>query len=132
MCADLSLVSFLDRPVLATNSPGKFFDSLATGTPIVVTNPGWTKRFVRRHGCGWFVPPESPTRLADRLQTVLDSPDSLAATGRNARKEARKHFARTEMMDRYATLVDRVWANEGVDAWESRRGTSTPPDVHTS
>ena len=131
-CADLSLVSFLDRPVLAANSPGKFFDSLATGTPVVVTNPGWTKRFVERYGCGWFAPPESPTRLANRLQTVLDSPDSLAATGRNARTEARKRFTRTEMMDRYATLVNRVWANEGVDAWENRRGTSTPSHVHTS
>lgn len=106
--ADLSLVSFIDRPVLAANSPGKFFDSLATGTPVVVTNPGWTKRFVERHACGWFVPPESPETLADRLETVFDSPGDLSAAGQNAREGARQHFARSEMMDRYATLVDRT------------------------
>ncbi len=105
--ADLSLVSFIDRPVLASNSPGKFFDSLATGTPVVVTNPGWTKRFVERHTCGWFVPPESPAALAECLRKVLASPDVLATAGRNARAEAQKRFARAELLDRYATLVER-------------------------
>jgi len=107
-CADLSLVSFIDRPVLASNSPGKFFDSLATGTPVVVTNPGWTKRFVEQYACGWSVPPESPDALADRLRTVLDAPDALAAAGQNARAVARRHFDRAERMDRYARIVERA------------------------
>jgi glycosyltransferase involved in cell wall biosynthesis len=106
--ADLSLVSFIDRPVLAANSPGKFFDSLATGTPVVVTNPGWTKRFVERHACGWDVPPASPEALAHCLQSVLESPDELTAASQNARTVARQRFVRSEMMDRYATLAERV------------------------
>ncbi len=106
--ADLSLVSFVDRPVLAANSPGKFFDSLATGTPVVVTNPGWTKRFVERHGCGWFVHPESPGALANCIRTALASPDALAAMGRTAHDLARDRFARTTLMNRYAHLVARA------------------------
>ena len=111
-CADLSLVSFIDRPVLASNSPGKFFDSLATGTPVVVTNPGWTSRFVERHECGWAVPPESPEILATRLQTVLASPDRLATAGRNAQRSARQHFDRSNIMTRYASLVERTAREE--------------------
>jgi len=107
-CADLSLVSFIDRPVLASNSPAKFFDSLATHTPVVVTNPGWTKRFVERHACGWAVPSESPTALADRLQSVLASPGVLTAAGENAHDAARQRFDRAEMMDRYAEIVERA------------------------
>lgn len=106
--ADLSLVSFIDRPVLASNSPGKFFDSLATGTPVVVTNPGWTQRFVERHACGWYVPPESPEALADRVQTVLAHPDRLTAAGQNAQRVAQRSFNRSEMMDRYAQLAERT------------------------
>jgi glycosyltransferase involved in cell wall biosynthesis len=106
--ADVSLVSFLDRPVLATNSPGKFYDSLATGTPVVVTNPGWTKRFVDAYECGCYVPPESPSALADRLRTLLDVPERLSTMGQNARAIARKQFDRAQMLDRYATLVDRI------------------------
>jgi len=106
--ADLSLVSFLDRPVLAANAPGKFFDSLATGTPMVVTNPGWTKRFVERHACGWFVPPESPSALAEQVQTVLASPEALTEAGRNAEAAAQQHVDRTALLDRYAALIDDV------------------------
>ena len=108
--ADLSLVSFLDRPVLAANAPGKFFDSLATGTPVVVTNPGWTKRFVKEHDCGWFVPPESPGHLASALHAILASPPSLAAAGRAARTVAHRRFDRSRLMDRYAALIERTAA----------------------
>lgn len=106
--ADVSLVSFLDRPVLACNSPGKFSDSLATGTPVVVTNSGWTKRFVQTHNCGWYVPPERPNVLADRLRTLLAAPQLLNTAGRNARNAAQQHFDRSGIMDRYAELVARV------------------------
>jgi len=107
-CADLSLVSFIDRPVLAANSPGKFFDSLATSTPVVVTNPGWTKRFVERHACGWYVPPGSPDALAQCVASVLESPDERTAASQNAHEIARQRFVRSETMDRYAALVERV------------------------
>lgn len=106
--ADLSLVSFVDRPVLAANAPSKFFDSLAAGTPVVVTTPGWTRRFVDRHDCGWFVPPGSPAALAARLDALLNTPDLLDAAGEKGRAAARRHFDRARIMDRYARLVDTV------------------------
>ena len=106
--ADLSLVSFRDRPVLAANAPGKFFDSLAVGTPVVVTNPGWTKRFVERHDCGWFVPPESPGALAAQIRAVLASPGGLAEASQNAEAAAQRHFDREAMLNQYAALVHDV------------------------
>ncbi|MEF8864385.1 MAG: glycosyltransferase family 4 protein [Salinibacter sp.] len=106
--ADLSLVPFRDRPVLAANAPGKLFDSLATGTPVVVTNPGWTKRFVRQHGCGWVVPPEAPDALADQIQSVLASPGARREASQNARAAAQRHFDRATILDRYTALVEDV------------------------
>lgn len=106
--ADVSLVSFVDRPVLTTNAPGKFCDSLATGTPVVVTNPGWTKRLVERHDCGWYVPPESPSALAAQLRTVLNAPEGLQTTSQNARAVAHRRFDRKAIMDEYARLVETV------------------------
>lgn len=106
--ADVSLVSFRDRPVLAANSPGKFYDSLATGTPVIVTNPGWTKRFVQTYDCGWYVPSEAPDALANQLRRLLNTPDRLRETSRNARRAARQHFDRAEIMNRYADLIARV------------------------
>jgi len=106
--ADCSLVSFLDRPVLASNSPSKFYDSLATGTPVIVTNPGWTKRFVEANDCGWYVPPESPPLLAEHLQSLLRAPNHLSRMSANAHDAAHRHFRRADIMDRYAKVIDQV------------------------
>ncbi|NBC86963.1 MAG: glycosyltransferase [Bacteroidetes bacterium] len=92
--ADVSIVSFADRPVLATNSPGKLFDSLAVGTPVVVTNPGWTARMVEEEGCGWAVPAEKPHALADMLFTLRDSPGIREDAARKAAAMARRSFRR--------------------------------------
>ena len=110
--ADVSLVPFRDRPILATNSPAKFFDSLAVGTPVVVTNPGWTRRAVEAHGCGWAVPPEDPAALAGCLRRVLDAPGDRRSAGERGEALARARFARAGHMDRYAALVERVGHGE--------------------
>lgn len=104
--ADLSLVTFIDRPVLATNAPGKFFDSLSAGTPVIVTNPGWTKTFVERHDCGWYVPPSRPDRLAVRIATLFDHPDQLEAAGACGAQAAQRHFDRTDYVQGIASVLD--------------------------
>ena len=40
---DVSLVTFSNIPILATNSPNKLFDSLSAGKPLIVNSNGWTQ-----------------------------------------------------------------------------------------
>jgi glycosyltransferase involved in cell wall biosynthesis len=104
-CAEVSVVSFIDLPVLGTNGPSKFYDSLGAGTPVVVTGNGWTRRFVEKQKCGWAAPAEAPGRLAETIAGILDRPEALHEAGRRARDAARTHFDRARDMDRYAALV---------------------------
>jgi glycosyltransferase involved in cell wall biosynthesis len=106
--ADLSVVAFIDRPILATNGPSKLYDSLGAGTPVVVTSDGWTRRLVERADCGWYVPPSDPVALAARIAELFAAPDALSAAGPRARATAHAHFDRTADMDRYAALVRQV------------------------
>ena len=92
--AEVSVVSFLGLPVLNANSPAKLYDSLAVGTPVVVTNQGWTKALVERHGCGWYVPAGDAGMLAERLLTLLAQPELLAAAGERGQRLARTEFDR--------------------------------------
>ena len=92
--AEVSVVSFLGLPVLDANSPAKLYDSLAVGTPVVVTNQGWTKALVERHGCGWYVPAGDAGMLAERLLTLLAQPELLAAAGERGQRLARTEFDR--------------------------------------
>ncbi len=82
--ASLSLVSFLPLRVLGTNSPSKLYDSLACGTPIVVTNEGWMRTLVEKEGCGWYAPLSDAEAYAALLRTLLDTPDALEKAGRCA------------------------------------------------
>ena len=106
--ADVSITSFVDRPVLGTNSPSKLYDSLAVGTPVIVTNPGWMQRLVQAHGCGWYVPPEQPETLAQKVAALFDRPAAIDAAGIRAAAIARDRFDRAQHMDRIAELVDAV------------------------
>jgi glycosyltransferase involved in cell wall biosynthesis len=106
--ADVSLVPFIDLPVLAANSPAKFYDSLGAGTPVVVTNPGWTKRFVEQHRCGWYVPPSSPDVLTQRLNALLNHPDALQEAGRRGAAVAREQFDRVQLARRLEAILARV------------------------
>lgn len=92
--ADLSLVTFIDKPVLSSNSPAKLFDSLACGTPVIVTNPGWSKTFVETYKCGWYVPAESPERLLACIKQVLSDSEGLKQAGLYGTRAARHLFDR--------------------------------------
>ncbi|WP_439880453.1 glycosyltransferase family 4 protein [Pontibacter sp. MBLB2868] len=95
--ADLSLVTFNDLPVLASNSPSKFYDSLACGTPVLVTNPGWTKSFVEEHRVGWYAPAEDPLKLAQAIRQALSEPAALESAGENGAAISRELFDRKLM-----------------------------------
>ena len=102
--ADVSVVSFLGLPVLDANSPAKLYDSLAVGTPVVVTNQGWTKTLVEQHGCGWYVPAGDAGVLATKLRELLAQPDLLHQAGKQGRDLAAKEFDRFQL----AAVVQKV------------------------
>jgi glycosyltransferase involved in cell wall biosynthesis len=106
--ADVAVVSFLGLPVLAANSPAKLYDALAVGTPVVVTNPGWTKTLVEQHGCGWYAPAGDAGALAERLRVVLHDADALRVAGERGLALARAKFDRVSLAVRMQQILERA------------------------
>ncbi len=106
--ADVAVVSFLAMPVLDTNSPAKLYDALAVGTPIVVTNRGWTKALVEQQGCGWYTPAGNAAALATRLQAVLADQPTLAAAGQRGRALARAAFDRVAIAGHMQRILEQA------------------------
>ena len=104
--ADVSVVSFLGLPVLDSNSPAKLYDSLAVGTPVVVTNAGWTKALVEEYACGWYVPAGDAPALAAHLQNLLRQPETLVRAGANGRVLAAQEFDRQRMAARVQRVLE--------------------------
>ena len=58
-CCDISIMSFLDLPVLHTNSPNKLFDSLSVGKLTIINSAGWTKELFEKENCSCYVDPSN-------------------------------------------------------------------------
>jgi len=105
---DISLVTFSNIPILATNSPQKLFDSLSAGKPVLVNSPGWTKELVETHQCGAFVDPEVPAALAEKILYLKAHPAVCREMGRNARKLAETRYDKTILCSQFGDLVDHL------------------------
>lgn len=106
--SDVSMVSFKDLPILYTNSPNKLFDSLSAGKPIIVNSAGWTKEMVEKHKCGYYVNPNKPQELVDKIKYLQSSPDKVKKMGRNSRELAETTYDKSHLCKQFAEVVSRV------------------------
>ena len=107
--SDVTLTIFAPFPILETNSPNKFFDSLAAGKAVVVNLDGWLRRLVEENDAGVWVPGGDAGALATGLRELADDPARVDQMGRNARALAEREFSRDLMAERLArTLEDAV------------------------
>ena len=109
--AEVSVVSFLGLPVLDSNSPAKLYDSLAVGTPVVVTNAGWTKALVEQHRCGWYAPAGNAAALVAELLRLLSDPEMVAAAGASGRALAAREFDRQQLAAQVQLVLEKAAGN---------------------
>lgn len=104
--ADVLMTLFADVPILATNSPNKFFDALASGRPALVNQPGWTRSLVEENQAGVYVPVGDGQAMADAITRLADDPALCALMGRNARRLAEEQFGRDEQAGRLLEVLE--------------------------
>ena len=105
-CCDASITSFLDLPILYTNSPNKLFDSLSAGKPIIVNSSGWTKDLVEKEDCGCYVDPKDPQFFVDKILEIKDNKDLLDRWGKNARLLSISTFDKSLLSCKMADVVE--------------------------
>ncbi|MBD0339253.1 MAG: glycosyltransferase family 4 protein [Thermoleophilia bacterium] len=108
--ADVTLTIFAPYPILETNSPNKFFDSLAAGKPAVVNLAGWMRRLVEENDAGAWVPAGESEALAWALSALAGDRERVERMGRNARALAEREFSRDLMADRLARTLEEAVA----------------------
>lgn len=106
--ADALMTLFADKPILATNSPNKFFDTLASGRPALVNQPGWTRELVEQYGAGLYVPVNDGVALADAIERLADDPALVQQMGVAARSLAEAEFGRDQQARRIRELLEGV------------------------
>jgi glycosyltransferase involved in cell wall biosynthesis len=109
---DASVVSFANFPVLATNSPNKFFDGLAAGLPCIVNSDGWTRTMVEAHDAGCYVDVREPGELADAVVRLRDDLALRERQGRHARELAEQVFSRERLATRFTDVLEHLAGDE--------------------
>jgi glycosyltransferase involved in cell wall biosynthesis len=96
--------SFDTFPVLETNSPNKFFDSLAAGKLSIVNTKGWLKELVENSNCGFYADPLQPDTFVQKIIPFLQDPNLLHQYQQNARKLAEAEFDRKKLCQEFVKL----------------------------
>lgn len=106
--SDVSIISFSDIPILYTNSPNKLFDSLSAGKPIIVNSAGWTKDIAEKFNCGYYVNPNIPQELVDKILFLKNNTISAKKMGANSRKLAENVYDKSILTKEFVKVVEKI------------------------
>lgn len=119
--ADMASTILVDLPELRASSANKFFDALASGTPILLNYGGWQADLLAQADAGlttWGLPMK---QAAERVAAALANKPWLRQAGANARKLAEQQFDR----DRLASELQEV-LTAAVNKQGTRVGAISP------
>ena len=106
---DLHLVSL--RPDwTGTVVPSKFFGALAAGRAVVFAGSPESSigQWLREHGVGWVLTPESLAAVAADLRALAADPDGLEALRERCHRVYHEHFSKQRMIDRWDAELRRA------------------------
>lgn len=106
VASDLGLISVADKPVLATASPNKFFDTLAAGQPTLVNIPGWTADLVEKAKAGLCLS-RDPAKAAEAIAELAGNESLRRTMGKNARRLA-ADFERGKLGEQLLDVLTRA------------------------
>lgn len=95
--ADVATSLFINLKALWANSANKFFDALASGTPIAINYLGWQADLLRRSGAGIVLPAEDVKAAAQDLTQFLRDAKRLQKAS-NAASQLALQFSRQNLV----------------------------------
>jgi glycosyltransferase involved in cell wall biosynthesis len=104
---DACITSFLNYPILETNSPNKFFDGLAAGKLCIINTKGWLKELVEENQCGIYVDPENSDIFPELIKPFLDNRELLNTYQNNALKLGNLEFGRDHLTEKICADIER-------------------------
>lgn len=105
--ASISTSLFVDLKPMEANSANKFFDTLASGTPIAINYGGWQVPVLEDYNAGVRLSRDIE-KAAAQLSDLLGDSQLLLQMGLNARKLAEEHFSRDLLAKKLEDCLQKV------------------------
>jgi glycosyltransferase involved in cell wall biosynthesis len=97
---------FIDLPEMWANSANKFFDGLASGTPLAINYQGWQAELLRETGAGIVLPPADAHGAALALHGLIGDERRLAEASAAALRLARERFDRDRLASDLLSILE--------------------------
>jgi len=110
--ADAALSLFIDLPQMQANSANKFFDALASGTPVAVNYGGWQAEMIKKTGAG-IVLSRDVRESAQWLGDLLQDRARLQKASCCARTVARGMVSRDRLAEKLESICREVVRESG-------------------
>lgn len=91
-------------PELWYNSANKFFDTLASGKPILINYGGWQSGVIERNNLGYVLPPELNNEVIRDFVNYTQNPELHKTQGNNALSFAIKEYSLEAAVKKYLTI----------------------------
>lgn len=90
-------------------TPRKFFDSLANGVPVIITDIGELGDVVRRHQCGLVVDENDAKGIADAMETLARDRKLVRTLSENALALANTEYGWDRLCQKYNALMEDLY-----------------------
>jgi glycosyltransferase involved in cell wall biosynthesis len=104
--ATMASALFIDLPEMRPNSANKFFDALASSTPIMLNYGGWMHELVEQHKCGLAMWRKPIPEVAVELDKKIQDGAWLGKAGIAARELAEGCFARDDLAQQLISVLE--------------------------
>lgn len=106
--ATMASALFIDLPEMRPNSANKFFDSLASGTPVLLNYGGWMHDLVKKNDCGLAMWQKPIELVAKELNVKMNDSEWLEQTGKSAKALAEEEFDRDKLACQLMIVLDLI------------------------
>jgi len=104
----VTYTSFGPQQVLTTNSPNKFFDSIAMGKVCVITTKGWICDLIQQHEIGFYYSANNPAAFFRKLVTLAPSMDAYDEITKRSRALAETHFNKKALTLQAVSVLEKA------------------------
>jgi glycosyltransferase involved in cell wall biosynthesis len=92
-------------------TPRKFFDSMANGVPVLMTDIGGLGEVVREHRCGVVVDEKDIPGIVEAMERLIEDEALLDELGANALALARREYNWEAVSRKYVRLIEELHAS---------------------
>lgn len=106
---DIGVCAYLLNPYTHQTMPGKLFEFMAAGLPVITSARKPVVRIVKKEKCGVIYQSREPGHIADAIRCMINNPEETMEMGKRARQAILARYNQDSNVKVLATVFAKYW-----------------------